>query len=281
MNLKKLIPVREGSPNCSQCGGVGFSLTVNVSGAFSGVLSLCHCISENCPCEGKSPWRIYDEKERKLVPCICQSARIELGKYEMIFKKSGIPQKYKFRTLDQMDQDETIGVDFTIAHDWASDMVLNWKPDKTSSQGLYLWGPPGSGKTLLACGILNELIFRYKVNCKYAKINRDFLDALKDTYQRDSQFHGKEKSIETEFAEVEVLVLDDFGVQKETDWSNSKLYDLIDARYEKEKLTILTSNHPSIALKEQAEGRVYSRLQEMVHEIHLEDCGDYREKLIK
>jgi len=80
-----------------------------------------------------------------------------------------------------------------------------------------------------------------------------------------------------EFADIDVLVIDDFGVQKDSDWVNSKLYDLIDSRYEKEKITLLTSNSPLSDWKEKGEGRVYSRLCEMTHEIKLE-CPDYRLK---
>lgn len=278
MILKKYTPIQEGSPDCSHCGGVGFFLTENVVGTSSGVLSICHCISENCPCNGKPPWRVYDESLGKMVPCVCHNARMELGHLETIFKKSGIPPKYRYRTLDQADHSAAVGISFTIAHDWANELVHRWSDSNIHSQGLYLWGGPGTGKTLLACIILNELIFRYKTNCKYAKINRDFLNTLRETYRKDSETHGMEKTIETLFAEVEVLVLDDFGVQKESDWSNSKLYDLIDARYEQEKLTILTSNTSPAEWKDKAEGRIYSRLKEMTQEIHLE-CADYRLKL--
>ncbi|MBK8395744.1 MAG: ATP-binding protein [Leptospiraceae bacterium] len=47
-----------------------------------------------------------------------------------------------------------------------------------------------------------------------------------------------------------MLVLDDFGVQKETAWAMEKIYDLIDTRYENRRLTIVTSNKPMESLKE-------------------------------
>lgn len=281
MVLDKIISKREGKADCPICKGVGIYLTEKTARDSFSVLTLCSCISENCPCAGKQPWMVFDPSMRKMVPCVCHGARMELGKFETLFSKSGIPPKYKFRTFNQMDQDESIGIQFTIAHDWSSELVKNWNNPDLENEGLYLWGSPGTGKTLLACGILNEMIFRYQENCKYAKINRDFFDKIKDSYQKGSELHGKEYSIETEFANVPILVLDDFGVQKDTDWSNSKLYDLIDARYEQGRVTIITSNFPLSTFKNQAEGRVYSRLCEMTKELSLSECNDYREKLSK
>ncbi|WP_367898309.1 AFG1/ZapE family ATPase [Leptospira sp. WS58.C1] len=272
MNLKNLTPIREGSPSCKFCAGVGFLLEENVKNSSSGVLLLCSCVGESCPCGGKAPYMVYDESQNRMLPCVCHNARMELGKVEYLVKKAGIPARYKYRTLDRMDTTE---LSFLAAHDWANDIVVKWKERERAQQGLYLWGGTGSGKTLLACAILNELILRYGLECKYAKINRDFLSTIRDSYQKESELHGMEQTIKKQFTDVEVLVLDDFGANKESDWANSQLYDLIDARYEEEKVTILTSNIPPTDWKDKAEGRIFSRLMEMAKQIHL-DCPDYR-----
>ncbi|TGM97366.1 ATP-binding protein [Leptospira dzoumogneensis] len=273
MNLYKLSPVREGSPNCKFCAGVGFFLEENVKNSSSGILLLCSCVGESCPCGGKAPYMVYDESQNRMLPCVCHNARIELAKVEYLVKKAGIPSKYKYRTLKSMD---TTHLSFLAAYDWAETLVDKWNSSGTIRQGLYLWGATGSGKTLLACGILNELILRYGTECRYAKINRDFLSTIRDSYQKESELHGMEQTIKKQFTDVEVLVLDDFGANKESDWANSQLYDLIDARYEEEKVTILTSNIQAKDWKDKAEGRIYSRLLEMAEIIHL-DCPDYRE----
>lgn len=272
MNLKNLTPIREGSPGCPICSGVGFVLEENVKNSSSGVLLLCSCVGESCACKGRPPYLVYDESQNRMMPCVCHNARMELQRVEFQVKKAGIPPRYKYRTLDRMDTKE---LSFLIAHDWADELVKKWSELGKAAQGLYLWGGTGSGKTLLACAILNELIFRYGLECKYAKINRDFLSTIRDTYQKDSELHGMEQTIKKQFTDVEVLVLDDFGANKESDWANSQLYDLIDARYEEEKVTILTSNISLSDWKDKAEGRIFSRLMEMTKEIHL-DCPDYR-----
>ena len=70
------------------------------------------------------------------------------------------------------------------------------------------------------------------------------------------------------------LVLDDFGIQRGTEW-NRMLYDLVDARYGDQRFTVVTTNQPLDELKALAKGRIYSRLVEMCQPIPM-DGPDYR-----
>ena len=214
MLLTELTKSREGISGCNICGGVGLYLEEFVKGSRTSEIVLCSCLNVHCQtCYSKNaaPYMDYDEEQDKLIPCLCQKARYNLYGLDHLLKISNIPPRYKFKFLPQLDTSE---LSFLAAYDWASTLVQEWNNTETELRGMYLYGGTGSGKTLLACSIINELIIRYGVKCKYAKINKDFLSALKDTYSADSDFHGKERSIETEFAEVDVLVIDDFGVQK-------------------------------------------------------------------
>ena len=70
--------------------------------------------------------------------------------------------------------------------------------------------------------------------------------------------------------------IDDFGVQRDTDWEKETLYNLVDARYEAEKFTLFTSNNnPTQVMKDP---RVLSRLREMCRIMELAG-EDHREKL--
>ncbi|EOQ95335.1 IstB-like ATP-binding protein [Leptospira wolbachii serovar Codice str. CDC] len=286
MNLSEITSIRDGNPQCKTCGGVGITLAEHVRGSRSGALVLCHCIGSDCnTCEskGQAPFMTFDRKLDKMLPCVCHNARFSLRNLENLVEKANIPARYRFQFLSTIDIGDTANdpdMSFIIAHDWANELVHKFKNPDFSPQGFYLWGGTGSGKTLLACVILNELIFRYGITCKYAKVNKDFLSAIRDTYQSDSETHGQERSIEKEFANVDVLIIDDFGVQKESEFNNRKLYDLIDSRYEQEKLTLLTSNHSLVEWRDRGQGRIYSRLMEMTKEIELK-CPDYRTKFVK
>ena len=71
------------------------------------------------------------------------------------------------------------------------------------------------------------------------------------------------------------LILDDFGVQRGTEWEMEMLYDLVDARYGDERYTVITTNKPVEEIKALSNGRIYSRLVEMCQMIPM-DGLDYR-----
>jgi DNA replication protein DnaC len=285
MILNDLTSKRLGESNCSNCGGVGIYLDELISGSKTSDISLCYCVTEHCKtctAKGKPPFLSYDETSDRMIPCYCHEARLYYTKLKKNIEEARIPVKYSYKFMNHIDSSSDQTMSILAAMDWATDLIKHWDNHEYwknhPKRGMYLTGAPGSGKSLIACVILNELIFRYNIRCLYAKISKDFLSALKDTYQKDSEFHGQERSIEQEFADVDVLVVDDFGVQKESEWANAKLYDLIDSRYEREKITLLTSNLPLKDWKDKGLGRVYSRLTEMTKEIELL-CSDYRAKL--
>jgi DNA replication protein DnaC len=282
MTLEEIIPQRVGDPKCSRCRGVGVFLAEFVRGSQKEAIIPCSCVTEfcqSCPSQGQLPYLVYDEMSDSQIPCECHNARFLLRRMESLMETANIPSRYRFKFLNNIEidnlQDEEMS--FLIAHDWANDLIHRWKDPEFKPQGFYLWGGTGSGKSLLACVILNELIFRYNVKCKYAKVNKDFLNAIRNTYSKDGDNELTERSIEQEFLSADVLVLDDFGVQKDSDFNNMKLYDMIDSRYEAEKITLITSNSPLIDWRDKGLGRIYSRLCEMTKEIQLK-CTDYRLK---
>ena len=75
---------------------------------------------------------------------------------------------------------------------------------------------------------------------------------------------------------VPYLVIDDFGVQRNTEWEMEILYNLIDSRYANRRLTFVTTNQKVDELKDLAQGRIYSRFLEMCHIIHVTG-EDFRE----
>ena len=75
---------------------------------------------------------------------------------------------------------------------------------------------------------------------------------------------------------VPFLVIDDLGVQRDTDWEVEMLYNLVDARYTGQLLTFVTTNKNVEELKGLADGRIYSRFLEMCYIIHVQG-SDYRQ----
>lgn len=267
-----------GKETCPICNGTGIILDT-YSVPQNPAYKLCTCVEEMTLCDGNPPYEYYDPTENCMKECPSKRARLALKKILFLEKQAGIPNRYKNKLLTSIDFQIAESENFLYVIDHVYAVIKNYLK-KTNIYGLYLYGRTGTGKTLLSCIILNELIRLYQIPVKYAKISRDILGKIRDTFNPQSDYYGEGRKIEEELANIEVLVIDDFGVQKDSPWVNNVLYDLIDTRYEKNLLTILTSNEPMESWKEISNGRVFSRLKEMCLEIHL-DAEDYRLKKAK
>jgi DNA replication protein DnaC len=235
-------------------------------------LSPCpKCIGPVCKCGGVAPYYYY--KDGKILQCPCREINLKIEKIKSIYSKSGIDKKFRWKYINNY---EVLNKQTEQAKSAAYDIIRNF-PDV--QKGLFLWGNPGTGKTLLSGIILTELITRYAVEGKFVKISRNFFNRIKSTFNESSPSYGEADLIEREYAEVDVLVIDDFGVQRDSEWELETLYNLVDARYEALKFTIFTSNiNPNNSLKDKSNGRILSRIKEMCSIMEVSGA-DYRDKL--
>ncbi|MCB1325922.1 MAG: ATP-binding protein [Spirochaetales bacterium] len=260
-----------GPPRCLDCLDLG--ILYYRDEARSAGFGLCHCQQAISRCDGRPPFEYYDEKQKAMVPCPSRPARIALKRVLLLESRSGIPSRFRGKFLDDINQSDPYNPSLSLAVGRASSTVVQF--GQKSAPGLYLWGGTGCGKTLTSCAVLNELLRIRHSEVRYAKISRDILGKLRASFNPNSEIYGEGKAIEEELATVPALVIDDFGVHRETAWVNQVLYDLIDARYEHGLLTIITSNEPMESWREISGGRIYSRLRQMTTEIEI-DAPDYR-----
>jgi len=229
------------------------------------------CVISKCKCGNQEPYYYYDGSEIK--ECFCREINMKIDRIKKIYNRSGIDIKYQWKFLNDF---ESINKQSSDAKNAAYDIARSFKDAK---KGLFLWGNPGTGKTLLSAIILTELIIRNALEGRYIKISRTFFNRLKSTFVIGSKNYGKSSEIEKELSEVDILVVDDFGVQRDSEWEQETLYNLVDARYEAEKFTIFTSNNNPIKhLKDLSNGRVLSRIKEMCRIMEISG-KDYRDKL--
>lgn len=122
--------------------------------------------------------------------------------------------------------------------------VLQCIMDEQHEKGVYLWGKPGAGKSWLAAGMSNYFT-RKKVSAAFVNVPKLMAD-LKRMFQDADAMERKLNHMKR----VEILVLDDIGGESITAWSRDDiLLPLLDARMEKRKLTIFTSNYNQQELK--------------------------------
>lgn len=143
-------------------------------------------------------------------------------------------------------------------------------PKISKVESSYLWGKVGSGKTIQAVFMLlselrNEFVERRTRKAMFTSIP-ELLFEFKKSYSTQINKEDKEteEDIVNKYSTVHLLVLDDFGVERITDWSFQLLYIIINYRYENMKKTIFTSNFSLLELAERlGDDRIPSRIQQM------------------
>lgn len=145
-----------------------------------------------------------------------------------------------------------------------------------NGESLMLWGEPGNGKTHLAAAIVNELSKKgYIVVFQSVP---ELLQRIRSTFNSENK--EDETQIMRALLECDLLILDDIGAEKTTEWVEEKLFNIIDGRYRKELPTLYTSNLEPKELKNQVGKRSYDRMVETSLTVKNE-AASYRREIAK
>jgi DNA replication protein DnaC len=159
---------------------------------------------------------------------------------------------------------------FTIAEQTAFNYALEFP--NCNGQGLIFTGDVGTGKTHLAAAIANYVMDEY-VNTVYFSGSVEMLNALKSSYNaEDKNASSKLMNI---IHDCDLLIIDDLGKEKLTEWSRETLYGIINYRYEHELPIIITTNYNANDLANRIGQATMSRLYEMCGGITMRG-KDYR-----
>jgi DNA replication protein DnaC len=164
-------------------------------------------------------------------------------------------------------------------------------PLETNGTGLLLTGSIGVGKTHLAVGILQALVTERGATGLFYDY-RDLLKQVQNSY--NAQVRETELEVLRPVFEAEVLVLDELGAAKPTDWVWDTVAHILNTRYNDRRTTIITTNYANLAplvsvsgeggrLREETLGdrigeRMRSRLQEMCVVVEMQG-EDFRQKV--
>lgn len=147
-------------------------------------------------------------------------------------------------------------------------------------RGLFLEGQPGVGKTHLAVAVLKQVVQTTGARGLFYD-TRDLLRLIRSTY--NSATHTTELEVLTPVMTADLLVLDDLGAEKTSEWVDETMNLIVNTRYNERRVTLFTSNYQDIpddtdpnALVFRIGARMRSRLHEMCEFVEL-DGADYRE----
>lgn len=220
--------------------------------------------SEICPICGGVEWltRIVDGVE-EAYPCKCR----EQNKMRRRLKFADIPEAFKDMTLatfctsvyKRPESRQTINVACAMIKEY----IVAFNEAKDKGMGLYLYSSTkGSGKTRMAASLANEIMQKHDTGVKFAS-SMNILAEIRRTYDNDSEY--TESQLLDALVMTEVLVVDDFGTEKTTQWVQDKFYQIINNRYVERRITIFTSNMPINRLD--YDDRITNRIKERCYQI--------------
>jgi len=191
-------------------------------------------------CEG-SGLRVVEEDGRLVArPCEC---RIERRVARML-ERARIPRRYEHCTLESFESGFR-GADKSLkAARLMVQRFVEGYPVETDGRGLLLTGDIGVGKTHVAVGLLKELIIRRGVSGLFYDY-RELLKEVQNSYNREVS--ATELGILRPVFEAEVLVLDELGAAKPTDWVWDTVAQILNSRYNERRTTIITTNYANAA----------------------------------
>jgi DNA replication protein DnaC len=258
----------------------------------SSYLKTANTAADVCPlCEGTGwktiPATASAPKDRRVTRCDCQLR----ARNQTLLGAARIPKRYEHCELASYTTDFP-GAHPSLAFAHLSAARFAHEYDPRDGAGLLIIGKIGTGKTHLAVGITKELILNKGISCLFYDY-RELLKEIQNSYNATVQ--TTELDVLRPVFEADVLVLDELGAVKPTEWVWDTVSLILNTRYNDNRTTIITTNFEdqpaggtnggsAVRAAARAESlgdrigeRMRSRLHEMCRIIKMEG-EDFRQK---
>jgi DNA replication protein DnaC len=242
-------------------------------------------VSGKCErCEGTG-FEIVEREGREFAqPCECRRAR-GAGREDAL-AGCRIPPRYEHCALETF---EPGNASLRAALERAVEFCSSY-PHLGADEGLGLLfcGDNGVGKTHLAVAVLRELVTAKGVRGQFWDFH-ELIRAIKSSFDRETK--TTELQVLQPVVDADVLLLDDLGAWKMTEWMNDTLFYILNSRYMAKRPTVITTNFQDVTrekalsadhlrrreyLVERIGQRLRSRLMEMCLVIQVQG-GDHRQ----
>lgn len=207
------------------------------------------CVTVRCICKCESEERERIQKQKDYEE--------EMRRIERLKVASLMDAKLKSATLKTFTQKEDNQKLYTIVKNYVDNFETFYK----SNRGLLFWGTVGTGKSYAAACIANELLNRKipVVMTSFVKV----LQVIQDNTETETEFVNR-------LCAARLLIIDDLGTERNTDYALEKVYNVIDSRYRTGKPLILTTNlnlQDMQMTQDIRYQRIYDRIFEMCHPV--------------
>jgi DNA replication protein DnaC len=226
-----------------------------------------------CPiCDGTRWKTIEEDGVRRVVRCECWREALVVA----LLAEARIPRRYQHCELENFVTypNEKLLAVVARARKFAESFPV-------VDKGLFFIGAPGIGKSHLAVAVLKRVIRERGARGLFYDV-RELLKIIRSTY--DPVVRATETEILRPVMEVDLLVLDDLGAEKTSEWVGETLNLIVNTRYNERRLTIFTSNYEEKedrtdpdSLLVRVGARMHSRLYEMCEFLEF-DGADYRHR---
>lgn len=255
MDLTGVLPISEsgagrlaegdhiGEDGLVYCGKCGSRKQLRVK--FGDKTHVVRCV---CKCESKE----LEEKKRQ------EEYEEQMRRINRLKEASMMDKKYREVTFDKYEVREENKKVFEMAKKYADRFQDMYK----KNQGLLLYGPVGTGKSFTAACIGN-----YLLNNAKPVIMTSFVKILQDIWEND-----REAEYITILNSASLLIIDDLGTERETDYALEKAYNIIDSRVRANKPMIITSNlelNDMMECEDIRKKRIYDRILECCYPMYV------------
>lgn len=272
---------------CQRCNNT--KIEVIPQGRFANAIQCSQCFTRCHLCDDLGYILNKDDLGREIATkCRCQTIKNRIT----LFNKAGIPSQFYDATYENFN----ITYDSSLAEALHQVKFLPKNFEKGIWKGLLFMGGVGVGKTRLVSSMVRDFTLNHNIPCLFKEFST-LLSEIKSGYDKGLS----ESLILDQISKVDILVIDELGKGRKTDWEISILDIIISSRYNMRNTTIFTTNYtdkPATTYRETSlvkgsdEGtkeiikretleqrvytRIYSRLKEMAHFVELRG-GDHRQ----
>lgn len=212
-----------------------------------------------CNCEEANKiWKRYDEfiEKEKL-------KEFNLKQIDKLFQNNNLGKRQLNSTFENYKITNKNKKAYENAKKYANKLI-----NRETDKGLFITGTYGVGKTYLASCIANETI-KNKNTVVFGTLIQ-LLDYIKDTY-KDSAVSDKEYL--NLYSSVDLLIIDDLGKEKPTEWVLEKLFLIVNNRYNNYLPIVITTNYNRNQLRERlCVNKNYSMVDSIISRLY-EMCG--------